>query len=231
MMRGGAVTTISDVPTTLGERSTVLQSRGMRAKAEMERRVGGAGPTDSGMIWIEGVAVTVPTESAVALTSPYTLECEDASYAIYRDGLRMAAAEGTPRPKYYDLETADGVPYWKIALLHLDSLASTVVQHCCYWGNSDQCGFCGIGLSLDAGRTIVKKTPEQLAEVAVAAKELDGAVDATLTTGSSNGRDRGALYVAKCGQAVKEAAGCRSRCSSNRRAHSTYSTRSARWAS
>jgi len=206
-MRGGAVTTISDVPTTLGELITDLQSRGMRAKAEMERRVGGAGPTDSGMIWIEGVAVTVPTESAVALTSPYTLECEDASYGIYRDGLRMAAAEGTPRPKYYDLETADGVPYWKIALLHLDSLASTVVQHCCYWGNSDQCGFCGIGLSLDAGRTIVKKTPEQLAEVAVAAKELDGAVDATLTTGSSNGRDRGALYVAKCGQAVKEAAG------------------------
>ena len=95
-MRGGAVTTISDVPTTLGELITDLQSRGMRAKAEMERRVGGAGPTDSGMIWIEGVAVTVPTESAVALTSPYTLECEDASYAIYRDGLRMAAAEGTP---------------------------------------------------------------------------------------------------------------------------------------
>jgi radical SAM protein (TIGR04043 family) len=207
MMRGDAVTTFRDVPSTLGELITDLQSRGMRAKADIERRVGGAGPTDSGMIWIEGVAVTVPTESAVALTSPYTLECEDASYAIYRDGVRMAAAAGTPRPKYYDLETADGVPYWKIALLHLDSLASTVVQHCCYWGNSDQCGFCGIGLSLDAGRTIVKKTPGQLAEVAVAAKELDGAVDATLTTGSSNGRDRGALYVAKCGQAVKEAAG------------------------
>jgi radical SAM protein (TIGR04043 family) len=40
----------------------------------------------------------------------------------------------------------------------------------------------------------------------MAAKTLDGAVDATLTTGSSNGVDRGARYVARCGQAVKQAA-------------------------
>ena len=77
------------------------------------------------------------------------------------------------------------MPYWQIALMHLDSLASTVLQTCTYWGNDDQCRFCGIGLSLEAGRTIAKKTPEQLAEVAVAARDLDGAVDATLTTGST----------------------------------------------
>jgi radical SAM protein (TIGR04043 family) len=46
-----------------------------------------------------------------------------------------------------------------------------------------------------------------LAEVAVAAKELDGAVDATLTTGTTATPDKGALYVARCGQAVREAAG------------------------
>ena len=120
---------------------------------------------------------------------------------------KLASVAGTRRPRFYDLETADGVPYWKIALLHLDSFASTVVQTCSYWGNDDQCKFCGIGVSLDAGRTIVKKSPEQLAEVAMAAKELDGAVDATLTTGSSNGVDRGARYVARCGHAVKEATG------------------------
>jgi radical SAM protein (TIGR04043 family) len=82
-----------------------------------------------------------------------------------------------------------------------------VVQTCAYWGNENQCKFCGIEVSLDSGRTIVKKSPEQLAEVACAAKELDGAVDATLTTGSSNGVDRGARYVARCAQAVKEASG------------------------
>ena len=122
---------------------------------------------------------------------------------IYDGDRRLAGASTQRRPRFYDLSTADGIPYWKIALLHLDSFASTVVQTCAYWGNDDQCKFCGIGVSLDAGRTIVKKSPGQLAEVAVAAKELDGAVDATLTTGSSNGVDRGALYVARCGHAVQ----------------------------
>ena len=66
----------------------------------------------------------------------------------------MASATPSPRPRFYDLTTADGIPYWKIALLHLDSLASTVLQTCAYWGNADQCTFCGIGVSLAAGRTI-----------------------------------------------------------------------------
>lgn len=181
-----------------------LQSVGLRIETALETaRKGGAGPTDSGMLWIDGVPVTVPPSE----TSPYALRAEDGGQGIYRDGVKIASVAGTSRPRFYDLTTAEGVPYHQIALLHLDSLASTVVQACNYWGNSDQCGFCGIGISLAAGNTIAKKTPEMLAEVAVAAKELDGAVDATLTTGSSVAPDRGALYVAKCGHAVKEAAG------------------------
>ena len=199
----------------------------------MESRHGGAGPSDSGMLWIEGVAVTVPTDAAFARTSPFVLRPEDDGFGIYRDGARLASATGTPRPRYYDLATADGIPYWKIALLHLDSLASTVLQTCAYWGNDDQCRFCGIGLSLDAHRTIAKKRPEQLAEVAVAAKELDGAVDATLTTGSTLGADKGALYVAACGAAVKEAAGLpvEVQFEPPDRVASTSSTGSTTWAS
>jgi radical SAM protein (TIGR04043 family) len=184
-----------------------LQAHGMRVEAPIERRQGGAGPSDSGMLWIGGFPVTVPTGNALSQSSPYVLKPEDDGYAVYRDGERLVEATTQRRPRFYDLQTADGIPYWKIALLHLDSFASTVVQTCTYWGNADQCKFCGIGISLAAGRTIVKKTPEQLAEVAVAAKRLDGAVDATLTTGSSHGVDRGARYVARCGQAVKRATG------------------------
>jgi radical SAM protein (TIGR04043 family) len=184
-----------------------VQARGLRVEADMERRSGGAGPTDAGMLWIEGYPVTAPTANATSSNSPYLLKAEDDGYGIYRDEVRVASARAEQRPRFYDLTTADGIPYEKIALLHLDSLASTVVQTCAYWGNDDQCTFCGIGLSLESGRTIVKKTPAMLAEVAVAARDLDGAVDATLTTGSSRGVDRGARYVGRCGQAVKEASG------------------------
>ena len=202
-----AAETVVPTPEALAGLITELQSSGLRVETSMESRHGGAGPSDSGMLWVEGVAVTVPTDAAFARTSPFALRAEDEGFGIYRDGLRLASATGAARPRYYDLATADGTPYWKIALLHLDSLASTVLQACAYWGNDDQCRFCGIGLSLTAGRTIARKSPEQLAEVAVAAKELDGAVDATLTTGSTSAPDKGALYVGRCGKAVKEAAG------------------------
>src|SRR6266571_5507712 len=184
-----------------------LQGHGLRAEVPMERRQGGAGPADAGMLWIDGIAATVPTGAGYAQASPYVLRAEDDGWGIYRDGRRLASAEPMRRPRFYDLQTADGIPYWKIALLHLDSLASTVIQTCAYWGNADQCAFCGIGVTLANGRTIAKKTPEMLAEVAVAARDLDGAVDATLTTGTTATPDKGALYVARCGRAVREAAG------------------------
>jgi radical SAM protein (TIGR04043 family) len=187
---------------------TALQSAGLRVEVPLATRTGGAGPADAGMLYVEGVAVTVPTSAAYVDGSPYALRGEDdGSWAVYRDDVRLATASPAPRPRYYDLSTADGVPYWQIALMHLDSMASTVLQTCAYWGTDDQCRFCGIGVTLAAGRTIAKKTPAMLAEVAQAAKELDGAVDATLTTGSTATPDRGAMYVARCGAAVKEAAG------------------------
>src|SRR5499425_2351874 len=186
---------------------TELQGRGLRVEVPLESRQGGAGPADAGMLWVDGSAATVPTGAPYARTSPYVVRAEDDGWAIYRDSERLASAEPSRRPRYYDLATADGIPYWKIALLHLDSVASTVIQTCAYWGNADQCAFCGIGVTLANGRTIARKTPEMLAEVAVAARDLDGAVDATLTTGTTATPDKGALYVARCGQAVREAAG------------------------
>jgi radical SAM protein (TIGR04043 family) len=192
----------------LAELLTALQSSGLRVEVPLASRAGGAGPADAGMLYVEGVQTTVPTTAAYVEQSPYALRGDDdGSWGIYRDGVRLAEAALAPRPRYYDLTTADGVPYHQIALLHLDSVASTVLQTCAYWGNADQCTFCGIGVTLAAGRTIAKKTPAMLAEVALAAKELDGAVDATLTTGSTATPDRGALYVGRCGQAVKQTAG------------------------
>jgi radical SAM protein (TIGR04043 family) len=189
---------MSQEPRSTADLIAELQAAGLRVEAELERRQGGAGPSDAGMLWIDAAYVT---------QSPYTLRADDEGFGIYQGTARLAEARPAPQPNFYQRQTADGIPYWKIALMHLDSLASTVLQTCAYWGNSDQCQFCGIGLSLAGGRTIAKKTPEMLAEVAVAAKELDGAVDATLTTGSTATPDRGALYVGRCAKAVKDAAG------------------------
>jgi len=184
-----------------------VQSRGVRVDEVLDARTAGAGPSDAGMVYIEGSPVTFPYISEFVEDSPFVIRREDDGWGLYRDDVRLASAELPPRPRYYELSTKDGIPYWQIALLHLDSLASTVIQTCVYWGNQDQCAFCAIERSLEAGRTIPVKKPEQLAEVAVAAKDLDHVVDVTLTTGTTRGPDKGALYVAKCAHAIKEATG------------------------
>src|SRR5439155_91832 len=157
-------------------------------------------------LWVRGLPLTVPMHAGYARRSPYTLRVRERGAKLYYRGEEVGPVAIPPRPRIYDLVTADGVPYWKIALLHLDSIASTVVQKCIYWGTPEQCGFCGIELTRGE-QTIPVKTPAQLAEVCAAARELDGAVDATLTTGSLNRRDRGALYLSKCAEAIKEASG------------------------
>lgn len=169
-------------------------------------RRGGAGPSDALFLWVRGLPLTVPWKASFVDRSPYTLHLTDGGATLYHGEDTVGPVKLPRRPRIYDMQTVDGIPYWKIALLHLDSIASTVVQKCIYWGTPDQCGFCGIELTRGE-QTIPVKTPAQLAEVCTAARDYDGAVDVTLTTGSINRRDRGALYISRCAAAIKESSG------------------------
>jgi len=115
--------------------------------------------------------------------------------------------EAVERPRFYDLETTDGVPFEQLARLHgRDVLATTVVQTCVRYTSADtRCRFCTIEESLRAGATTQVKRPEQLAEVAAAAVRLDGVRQMVMTTGTSGGADRGAKHLCKCVRAVKDA--------------------------
>ena len=176
-----------------------LQSFGVRLadpKAGVESRRGGAGPSDHKALTIDGVTIMAPVHTAPAFDSPYIIEKPNASGAsrILRDGLAVAEVRFPERPRFYDLKTEDGVPYSHIATLHgRDVLATTVLQTCIrYQSRTKTCQFCAIGQSLAAGRTVERKTPAQLAEVARAAVELDGVKHMVMTTGTPPGRDRGA---------------------------------------
>jgi radical SAM protein (TIGR04043 family) len=189
-----------------------LQSFGVRLvdpSVGHESRRGGAGPSDHKAVTIDGVTVMVPVHTAPAFASPYVVEKPDAvgRSSISRDGVSLGEVSFPLRPRFYDRSTADGIPYWKIAVLHSrDVLATTVLQTCIrYQSRTKTCQFCAIGQSLAAGRTIERKTPEQLAEVAKAAVELDGVKHMVMTTGTPPGRDRGAAILAESASAVKAA--------------------------
>jgi radical SAM protein (TIGR04043 family) len=189
-----------------------LQSCGVRLadpKAGADSRRGGAGPSDHKALTINGMTVMVPVHTAPAFESPYLAERPDADgrSRITRDGVDLGTISFPRRPRFYDLATADGVPYSKIAVLHgRDVLATTVLQSCIRYGSRTKtCQFCAIGQSLAAGRTIERKTPAQLAEVAKAAVELDGVRHMVMTTGTPVGADRGAAILAESATAVKTA--------------------------
>ncbi len=187
-----------------------LQSFGVRLvdpKSGGDSRRGGAGPSDHMPMTIDGATVMIPVHNAPAFESPYVADKPNAHgrSRVSRNGVFVGDVKFQLRPRFYERSTAEGVPYWKIATLHSrDVLATTVLQTCIrYQSRTKTCQFCAIGQSLAAGRTIERKTPEQLGEVAKAAVELDGVTHMVMTTGTPPGRDRGAKILCESAVGVK----------------------------
>jgi radical SAM protein (TIGR04043 family) len=191
---------------------TDLQSLGLRLDdptAGAASRRGGAGPTDHKAVTVDGHTVMIPVHTASAWSSPFTASAPDGEgrSRITRNGIPVGVVSFPRQPRFYKLQTLDGIPYSKIATLHgTDVLATTVLQSCIrYESRRKSCQFCAIGQSLAAGRTILRKTPAQLAEVARAAVLLDGVKHMVMTTGTPNATDRGAQILCESAQAVKAA--------------------------
>lgn len=188
---------------------TELQSHGLKLVDDEQGasgRRGGAGPSDHKAVTVDGTTVMVPIYNSLAARSPYTIRNNSsAELTLERHGEAVSSISFPRKPQFYDLTTADGIPYWKIALLHSrDVLATTVLQTCIRYGDTaTSCQFCAIGQSLESGRTIARKTPAQLAEVAEAAVRLDGVKHLVMTSGTPNTSDRGAAYLSECAAAIK----------------------------
>jgi radical SAM protein (TIGR04043 family) len=191
---------------------TELQSYGLRLedpRAGAPSRRGGAGPSDHKAIVIDGVTLMVPVHTLEAYSSPFAAGTPDADgrSTLTRGTIPIANITFPRQPRFYARQTADGIPYSHIATLHgTDVLATTVLQTCIrYESRRKACRFCAIGQSLAAGRTIARKTPEQLAEVAKAAVELDGVKHMVMTTGTPPGSDRGAKVLCESASAIRAA--------------------------
>lgn len=189
---------------------TELQTHGLRVSGGHDstmplRRKGGAGPSDHQALTIGDTTVMVPIYSDSAWTSPYSIDQANNLSVLKKGDIPLADVSFVTTPNFYELSTSDGVPYSHIATLHSrDVLATTVLQTCIrYESRRKACKFCSIGQSLRAGRTIAEKTPQQLAEVAKAAVELDGVKHMVMTTGTPATPDRGAAILADCARAIK----------------------------
>ncbi|OBF13712.1 MSMEG_0568 family radical SAM protein [Mycobacterium sp. ACS4331] len=171
---------------------------GIRGRPPVSRTAG-AGPSADGHLVIDGLNAAIPRNP----DSPFVFD----GTRVILDGEDTGLdVEVVARPHFYDLVTAEGVPYEKLARLHgRNVLATTVVQTCIRYDADQRCRFCTIEESLRSGATTAVKRPAELAEVAAAAVRLDGVTQMVMTTGTSTGSDRGARHLARCVRAVKAA--------------------------
>lgn len=187
---------------------TEIQSLGVKIGHDAIKRTGGAGPAEAGSLSISGFVVSVPTGSDYVTRSPYSLRVGGDNFFLFKNDAEILPAQTVPRPRFYDETTEDGTSFRKIALLHgTDCLATTVLQTCTYWNTSNRCRFCGIELSLASRNTIPLKTPEQLAETAARAKELDGIRHVVLTTGTATPPEDEISILIQSARAIKKKTG------------------------
>lgn len=187
-----------------------LQCHGVRWNgADGLSRKGGAGPSDHKALTLGEHTAMVPMLNRASLDSPYsaTPDANGAHALIFREGLQVGQVQLPGVPRFYGLHTEDGTPYWKIATLHsMDVLATTILQHCIRMNEAaTSCQFCAITQSLINGKTIARKRPAQLAEVAKAAVELDNVKHMVMTTGTPQTSDRGAAILCESAAAVTAA--------------------------
>jgi radical SAM protein (TIGR04043 family) len=189
------------LPAASRQLMTELQSVGLRLAdpgTGVASRRGGAGPSDHKAVTVDGVTIMVPVHTNTAWHSPFVAAPADANgtSALLRGTIPIANISFPKAPRFYGMQTLDSA----------DVLATTVLQTCIrYESRRKTCKFCAIGQSLAAGRTIARKTPEQLAEVARAAVLLDGVKHMVLTTGTPPTSDRGAQILCESAFAIRAA--------------------------
>ncbi len=175
-------------------------------ESEYSGRKGGAGPSGARYYLLEnGRPCGVPIregKQAERYGSPRLQSTDNPDSWLFDSSSELLLV---PKPKFYDLTTSDGVPYYKIALLHgVDTLATTLYQSCRYWDHGSQCKFCTIPFSYTAGNTVLEKTPEQLAEV-VQAAEREGVIkNVLITTGTPDTDDAGCEALVSVVRAIRQ---------------------------
>ncbi len=188
-----------------------LQSYGLKSDVEISGRKGGAGPSEGITLLIvrdgEEIPVNIPFYSHYVSSSPFTLKNEGEILKIFKNGIDTGLkVKMRGEPHYYRFKTEEGVPFWKIALLHgKDCIGTTIFQTCVHYGKDEGCKFCGIGISLKDNKTIPFKKPEEIYITAKTASMLDGVKHITITTGTQKDRRKEVLSLARAGNYARKA--------------------------
>ena len=186
-----------------------LLCKGAKLDTNVNRgRRAGAGPAGGRYIILPcDFRVNVALWGNFIKKSPLKIQEVDGDFFLYRQNGKNKTnfpITFVSKPKFYSKKTSDGIPMWKVALLHgTDCLATTISQKCIYVNQGRSCKFCGIELPLRSNKTISIKKPNQFTETVEAAVDEGVCKHITITTGTTASADRGSELIAKVVKEVK----------------------------
>ena len=149
-----------------------------------------------------GLWTNVPVTEHFVERSPYTLHRVGGRYLLRWNGDDVAPVRLSPRPHWYDRETASGKPMTRIGTLQGTYLGIYQAKVCEYWTAKPakvNCKFCSVGLNLgidDAN----EKSVDEVMEVVRAARNESGITYVDFNTGHYEGDtylDLLAPYIAR----------------------------------
>jgi hypothetical protein len=136
-----------------------------------------------------GLWTNVPVSEPFAAKSPYVLHREDGRYLLRHDGRDLAPVQLSPRPGWYDAETATGKPMTRIGTLQGTYLGIYQAKVCEYWTAKPRkvnCKFCSVGLNLGVDDADAKLVDEVM-EVVRRARDESGITYVDFNTGHYDG--------------------------------------------
>ena len=144
---------------------------------------------------------------SVSTASPFLLRRERGTLYLYLDEVRLFPVELERRPKYYNLQTATGVPMRLIGVHRL--MRQVLVEsnaYCRFFSQRNPCLFCGLmaerALLTPRHRRLFAASPQEVAEV-VAAAYSEGSATEMQVTGGVLPEQREVDYLIEVGQALQ----------------------------
>lgn len=143
-----------------------------------DKRTGNAGLQ---LLLADGsVVVNVPVNSRSVRLSPYEIRRVDDGWELLKEGVLQCACEVVLAPKWYALETTDGVPLSRVLVQEGRSTLIAGVYNACDYSPEMRCRFCALGPYVG----LVRKDAAQIRDAAMAAFRENPACHLHLTGGN-----------------------------------------------
>jgi Radical SAM superfamily len=136
-----------------------------------------------------GLWTNVPVTEPFAATSPYDICRINGHYVLRHEGQHVAPVQLSPKPDWYDAQTASGKPMTRIGTLQGTYLGIYQAKVCEYWTakpHKNNCKFCSVGLNLGVDDADEKSVNEVM-EVVRRARDESGITYVDFNTGHYDG--------------------------------------------